>query len=203
MITGIILAAGTSSRLGRPKQLLDLGGAPVVQHVLDASTGSSLDEVVLVLGHLARQIAATVTVSGKVRLVINADYGEGMASSLKVGLLEARAASKAALVLLADQPGVRREAIDALVQSWREGIGPILQASYGGRPAHPIVFDRSVWPDIQALSGDEGARSILARHPEWRTMVEVGGSPPDDIDTEDDYANVRSAFERSGARNTP
>jgi molybdenum cofactor cytidylyltransferase len=202
VITGIILAAGTSSRLGRPKQLLDLGGVPVIQHVLDASTASTLDDVILVLGHGAQEIADAVTVSThRVRVVFNPDYSEGMSASLKAGLSAATPASRAVLVLLGDQPGVSREAIDAVTRSWREGNGPIVQASYGGRPGHPIVLDRSVWPDIQGLSGDEGARSILLRCPELRTLVEVGETPPHDIDTEEDYAHVRLAFERSNARN--
>jgi molybdenum cofactor cytidylyltransferase len=200
VITGIILAAGTSSRLGRPKQLLDLGGVPIIQHVLDASTASTLDDVILVLGYGAQEIAEAVAVSTqRLRVVFNPDYSEGMSTSLKAGL-RATPASRAVLVLLGDQPGVSREAIDAVTRSWREGNGPIVQASYGGRLGHPIVLDRSVWPDIQELSGDEGARSILSRRPELRTLVEVGETPPHDIDTEEDYAHVRLAFERSNAR---
>src|SRR5206468_12687796 len=127
--------------------------------------------------------------------VINPDYGEGQSTSLRVGVGAAGPGSRAVVVLLGDQPGVGPDAIDAVVAAWRAGAGPVVQASYGGRPAHPTLFDRSVWPELETLSGDEGARSLLDRHPEWRTSVEVGGDPPEDIDTADDYERVRAAFE--------
>jgi molybdenum cofactor cytidylyltransferase len=195
VITGIVLAAGASSRLGRPKQLLGLGGKPVLQHVIDAAVTAPLDEVVVVLGHEAKEIAAAVRAKGVVRFAINPGYAEGQSNSLRVGLEAADARSGAALVLLGDQPGIRPDAIAAVVGAWKEGGKMMIQAAYGGRAAHPTLFDRSVWTELEGMSGDEGARSLLANRPEWRVTVEVGGQPPDDIDTEEDYQRVRAAFE--------
>jgi molybdenum cofactor cytidylyltransferase len=195
VITGIVLAAGTSSRLGRPKQLLDLGGKPVLQHVVDAALAAPLDEVVVVLGHAAREIGDAVPPKGRVRFALNPDFEAGQSTSLRTGLRAADAGSKAAVVLLGDQPGVRVEAVAAVVSAWTKGGGKVVQASYGGRPAHPTLFDRSVWADVDELAGDQGARSLLASHPHWVILVEVGGEPPADIDTQEDYLRVRAAFE--------
>jgi len=189
------LAAGTSSRLGRPKQLLDLDGKAVLQHVLDAAEGGGLDEILVVVGHRATEIGAAVRLPPRARFVHNPDYAEGQSTSLRAGLRAADPASGAAVVLLGDQPGVLPAAIAAVVQAWRSGEGPAAQASYGGRPGHPTLFDRSLWLDLERSTGDEGARSLLAVHPEWLRPVAAGDRPPDDIDTEEDYARVRAAFE--------
>ncbi len=195
MITAIVLAAGSSSRLGRPKQLLDLGGRPVLQHVIDAAASAGLDEIAVVVGHAAEQVAEAVKLPPQGWLVHNPDHAKGQSTSLRAGLRAANPASGAALVLLGDQPGVRPDAIAAVAEAWREGEGPVVQASYQGRPAHPTLFDRSVWPELDEAAGDEGARSLLAAHPEWVRPAEVGGRPPDDIDTEQDYTRVRAAFD--------
>jgi molybdenum cofactor cytidylyltransferase len=183
--------------LGRPKQLLELAGKPVLQHVLDALRAAPVDEIVLVLGHLAREIAAAVPATGRVRYANNPDYAAGQSSSFRTGLRAANAESRAAVIVLGDQPGIRAETVTAVIEAWRAGAGPAVQAAYGGIAGHPVLFDRSLWPELERSEGDEGARGILAGHPEWRQVVEVGGSPPSDIDTDADYARVRTEFEGS------
>src|SRR5207248_2471941 len=117
-----------------------------------------------------------------VRAAWNPDSRSGQASSLRVGLQAMAEDADAAVVLLADQPTVRVDAIRAVVATFRRGAGPVVQASYGGVPAHPTLLSRSIWPEVMALGGDEGARALIAAHPEWRTLAEVGGEPPDDVD---------------------
>jgi molybdenum cofactor cytidylyltransferase len=195
VITGVVLAAGRSSRLGRTKQLLDLAGKPIVLHVLTAALASPLDEVIVVLGHAAEDVAAVVPPNERLRLVVNPDFAEGQSTSLQAALRAADERSEAAVVLLGDQPGVRPEAVRAVVDAWSAGSGPLVQAAYEGRPGHPTVLGRSVWTEAADVEGDEGARSILARYPGLLTMVEVGGEPPDDVDTWADYERVRAAFE--------
>jgi molybdenum cofactor cytidylyltransferase len=194
-VAGIVLAAGSSTRLGRPKQLLDLAGKSVLQHVLDAAAASPLEEMVVVLGHAAEDVAATVRLPAHAGLVINAEFQEGQSTSMKAGLRAVGPGTAAAVFLLGDQPGVRSDVIAAVIEAYRGGAGPVVQASYRGRPAHPTLFDRGVWEELEAATGDEGARGILARHPDWRSTVEVGGDPPADIDTEQDYAAARRRFE--------
>jgi molybdenum cofactor cytidylyltransferase len=167
----------------------------VLQHVLDAAQASPLDEIVVVLGHAAHEIAAAVKIMGRARIAINPDFASGQSTSLRTGLRAADAGSSAAVFLLGDQPGVRVDAIGAVVDAWRGGSGPVVQASYAGRPSHPTLFDRSTWSELERAEGDEAARGVLARHSEWRVLVEVGGTPPDDLDTEEDYTRLRGEFE--------
>jgi molybdenum cofactor cytidylyltransferase len=181
--------------MGRPKQLLDLGGRTVLQRVLDAAASSPLDAMVVVLGHAAEEVAASLRLPANAGLVINTGFAEGQSTSMKVGLRAVEPQSAAAVFLLGDQPEVRPDAIAAVVKAFRGGAGPAVQASYGGRPAHPTLFDRSVWAELETAVGDEGARGVLARHPRWRSAVEVGGIPPADIDTEEGYAAVLRRFE--------
>jgi molybdenum cofactor cytidylyltransferase len=197
-VSGIVLAAGTSSRLGRPKQLLDLGGRTVLERVLDAVRAASLDEVVVVLGHGAEQIQRAGAFDEGVRIASNPDYLQGQSTSLRAGLRAVSGEADAAVILLGDQPEVRAAAIDAVIDAWRSGAGPIVQASYGGRPAHPTLLAREVWPELEALSGDEGARTFIAANRFRRALVEVGGEPPDDIDTEEDYRRALSKYPANG-----
>jgi molybdenum cofactor cytidylyltransferase len=190
VITGIVLAAGSSSRLGRPKQLLDLGGKPLVRHVVDAALGSSLDDVVVVVGRASDAVRDILPSDRRLRVVHNTRYAEGQSTSLVAGVEAASEATEAVVVLLGDQPAISADAIDAVVHGYRERRSPIVQASYSGTPAHPTLVDRTLWPELLAVHGDEGARSVIDRHRPDRTLVEVGGTVPADIDTEDDYRSA-------------
>ena len=194
MISAIVLAAGSSSRLGRPKQLLDLGGKPALQHVMDAAARAGLDEVLVIVGHAAEEVTGAVRLPSLARFIHNPDYAQGQSTSLRAGLREAGPTCRAALVLLGDQPGVRPDAIAAVAKAWRRGGGLVVQASYDGRPAHPSPTARAAIRIVRRLDADEGARSVLAAHPDWLRRVEVGGLPPDDIDTEEAYERMKSEF---------
>jgi molybdenum cofactor cytidylyltransferase len=194
-VTGIVLAAGTSSRLGRPKQLLPLAGKPVLRHVIDTLESTEVDEIVVVLGHQVQEVLRAVPTTGRTRVSINDEYASGQSTSLRAGLRAASDRSHAALILLGDQPGVRAAAVAMVIEAWRGGTAPAVQAGYRGVPGHPVLFDRSLWPQLERVKGDEGARGILAAHREWRRVVEVGGPPPLDIDTEEDFATLRADFE--------
>jgi molybdenum cofactor cytidylyltransferase len=175
---------------------LELGGKPVLQHVVDAAAASTLDQVVVILGHAAQDVAAGIHLPAGAGVVLNPEFAEGQSSSLRAGLRAGGHEAAAAVILLGDQPGVRASAIEAVVQTWRAGAGPVVQASYGGRQGHPTLIDRSIWSELALARGDEGARGLLSAHPEWRSAAEVGGLPPEDIDTEEDYARVKAAFDR-------
>jgi CTP:molybdopterin cytidylyltransferase MocA len=165
--------------------------------VVEALRAAPVDEIVVVLGHRAHEIASAVPATGRVRFATNPDYAAGQSTSFRTGLRAASDRSGAAVILLGDQPEVRADAVRAVIEAWRGGGGPVIQAAYGGNAGHPVLFDRSVWFELERAEGDEGARGILAAHPEWPTAAEVGGSPPRDIDTEDDYERVRTDFESS------
>lgn len=190
-VSGIVLAAGTSSRLGQPKQLLDLEGRPLLQHAIDAAEGAGFFDVLVVLGHRAGDVADAITISKGTRVVVNPDYAEGQATSLRAGLRAADPKSRAAVVLLGDQPAVDAVNLRALVDTYERSEAPIVQAAYSGRPGHPVLFDRSLWADLEAIEGDKGARDLLKNHPEWIVRVEFGGEVPKDLDTWEDYERLR------------
>lgn len=190
-VAAVILAAGTSRRLRRPKQTLPLRGRPLLQHVVDAAVASGLPDVVVVLGHAAEQVEERVRFPEGVRTVHNPDYASGQASSLRTGLEALGDDVEAAVVLLGDQPDVTAETIRAVVLAHGDDHAPLVQAAYSGRPGHPVLVDREVWDEVRAIEGDTGARELIAEHPDWVSQVEVGGEPPADLDTWQDYEDLR------------
>ena len=190
MISGIVLAGGTSSRLGQPKQLLDLDGRPLLQHAVDAAATAGLDELIIVLGHRAEDVAAAVTLPAGARSVVNPDYATGQASSMRSGLAATSPTSEAAVILLGDQPDMRPADIVAVVNAYRTGSGPVVQGSYRGTPGHPVLFARETWPELMAVEGDKGARDVLKAHPDWVVRVELDAEIPDDLDTMEDYERM-------------
>lgn len=189
----LVLAAGRSERLGRPKSLLMWRGKPLLEHVLDVVTDSALEGGVLVVGHAGGEVRRAVTLPEGMRAVVNPDYRRGQAWSLRRGIDALEADTGAAVVLLADQPTVTAGAVDAVVAAWREGAGPVVRAGYRDRPGHPVLLDAAVWPALADLDGDEGARRLLAEHPEWATDVPIDGHAPPDVDT---WANYRALLGR-------
>lgn len=177
--------------MGTPKQLLPLDGRPLLQHVVDAAAAAPLECIVLVLGHAAEAVTAALRLPAGFLVVVNPLHESGQATSLRAGLDHVPEAAPAALILLGDQPEVRPDAIRALVEAQAVSDAPILRASYGGRASHPVVLDRSVWPGVEALRGDAGARALIAAHAGRVELVEVGGEPPEDIDTPEDLARLR------------
>ena len=190
MIAGVILAAGASSRLGSPKQLLALQGRPLLQHVIDAAAVAGLDPIVIVLGHRAADVRAALALPDGASIVENPDYAGGQASSLRVGLASLPDAVAAAVVLLGDQPGIRPAVIDAAVERWQRASGRVVRTVYRGRPGHPVVLDRAVWAEVMAESGDRGARDVLAEHPEWIVPLERDEDAPADVDMPGDYERL-------------
>ena len=193
MITGVVLAAGTSSRLGRPKQLLPVEGRPLLQHVLDAVVAAELDEVVVVLGHEADRIRRSLKLAPGARTVVNPGYRSGQASSLATGLEAADPRSQGAVIVLGDQPGITREHVGTAVRVWRNGDAPVVRAYFGNVPGHPVVAARSAWPALRAASGDEGARGVLTSEKVRVQRLDLGAEPLTDVDTWEDYEKFRGS----------
>jgi len=199
-VSGVVLAAGSSNRMGRPKQLLPLRDRPLLQHVVDAALASCLDEIVLVLGHRAREIerALALPAGDRVRVAVNSEHARGQSSSLRLGLRSTSQRATAAAVLLGDQPGVSAQIIDRVVAAFLGAGGVAARPEYstadGGRiPGHPVLLSRGIWSELAELRGDEGARAVLGARPDWLLAVEVEGEPPGDIDTPDDYRRALGA----------
>ena len=184
--------------MGRPKLMLPLGDGSVLSHVLDTAVASPLDEVIVVLGPDADGVRSALgDAPTRVRFVTNPDHRKGQSTSLGVGLRSCDRTSAAAVVLLGDQPGVSPAAVAAVVAAFTEAgatVPEVVQASYGGRPAHPTLLARSIWDEVVG-EGDLGARGWIADHPDRRSLVELGGAPPADVDTPEDYERLRPSFE--------
>jgi molybdenum cofactor cytidylyltransferase len=181
MISAVVLAAGLATRFGRTKQLETIRGKPLVQHAVDTAVEAGLDEVVVVLGHDAAAIAAALRLPSTGRTVMNHAFASGIASSLSEGLRSLDAGSTAAVVLLADQPGIGAGHVRALVEAFEHRRSPIVRLRFRSGPG-PALLERSTWPEAEALEGDEGARVLMERHPEWVEDIEVGGEAPIDVD---------------------
>lgn len=189
-VAGVVLAAGSSRRLGRPKQLVALRGRPLLQHAIDAAAAAGLDEVVVVVGHDADRVIAAVDLPPVARTVLNPLHATGQASSLRAGIAALGDASDRAVIILGDQPTIDAAVIAAVAQ----GPGPIRRARYrGDRPGHPVAFDRVLWPDLLAIQGDRGARDLIATRPALVHDVPVDAEVPADVDTEADLRQLGGA----------
>jgi len=184
----IVLAAGAGVRMGgRVKQLLPLGGRPLVQHPIDAAVAAGLEDVVVVLGHAAEEVAAVLALPPGGAVVVNPLYAAGQSTSLHAGVDALPCSARAALVLLGDQPEVGAAAIRAVVEAHARRGAPVVRAAYGGRPSHPVLLGHEVWPGVQGLRGDQGARALIAAHGPRVELVDLTGPAPEDVDTADDY----------------
>jgi CTP:molybdopterin cytidylyltransferase MocA len=185
----IILAAGGSSRMGQPKQLLPCNGRPLVVHAAEAALASSAWPVVVVLGANAGAIRP-VLAKLPVLIAENPAWAEGMASSIRAGITTLQQFSRsldAALIALCDQPAFSSKVIEKLVGAQHATGCGIAAAHYGERNAAPALFRREHFSALAHLTGEEGARRLLNDHPEIVTKVTL----PElalDLDTPQDYA---------------
>jgi CTP:molybdopterin cytidylyltransferase MocA len=185
-----VLAAGGGSRFGGGKLLAKLGGRPIIETVLHNLREAPVDEIIVVVGADAQRLREVCERYG-VRTVANEEWERGQSTSVLVGLRACDVKSRAAVVLLGDQPFIGAEAVERLLAAFAEGA-KVAVATYGGKRRNPVLFSREVWPLLEAeLAGDEGARSVLRRYPEL--VVEVpceGAGDPTDVDTREDLRRL-------------
>jgi molybdenum cofactor cytidylyltransferase len=195
-ISGIILAAGRSQRMKDkgPKQLLRVDGQTLLEHVIRAAAESQLDELVVVLGHRAESVLESlqIEVQTPLRIALTPDFDAGQSRALRTGLAAADPRAKAAAILLGDQPDLPATTIDRAIQAWLQQRPPLLRPQYASpsgkkQPGHPVVICRKIWPIIESLHGDEGAREVIRSHPEWLETLPLPGLPPVDIDRMEDW----------------
>jgi molybdenum cofactor cytidylyltransferase len=189
-ISGLILGAGSSSRLGQPKQLLPFRGTTLLGWVIrQAACAAGLDEVIVVLGRASDEIRNQVDF-GNAKVVENTVFTQGCASSYRAGLSALDPQSDAIMILLGDQPEVSPYIIDRMAQECRESDSEIMLASYRGRKGHPMIFAKSLFDKLSQLHGDKAAWKIVDAN--LKTLREVAFDLPfpEDIDTEEDFRRL-------------
>jgi molybdenum cofactor cytidylyltransferase len=189
-VGAVILAAGTSTRMGRPKQLLPLGETTVLARTIDNVRSAGLAEIVLVLGASAEAIRRQLPQSllKGLKVVVNQAYAQGMASSLREGLSALELQSEAALIVLGDQPLVGPRTLQQIIAGYQQSGAEIIIPTHQGKRGNPVLLSRAVFSEVMALEGDTGCRAIFANHLDAILKVEV--EDPGillDIDNQDDY----------------
>jgi molybdenum cofactor cytidylyltransferase len=184
-VTGLVLAAGGSRRLGVPKQLLPYRGTTLLGHVLDTARASGFDQLIVALGGSAAEVRRAVDLTGA-DVVENLDYGAGCSSSIVAGLAALDPRSELLVLMLGDQPGVSAETVAAL----EGGCGPeteLAACRYGDGRGHPLAFGRGTFAELAALHGDKAVWRLLDLHAAEVVEVRVPGPIPPDVDTREDY----------------
>lgn len=189
-ISGLVLGAGASQRLGPPKQLLPYRGTTMLGWVVnEVQRAEHLDEVVVVLGRAADELREQVDF-GRARVVENPVYGEGCSSSYRAGIAALNSDSTAIMIILGDMPGVKPEIIDCLADAWRESEAPIALCSYQGRTGHPMIFARSMFAQLVDLHGDKAAWKLVDANAPLVQEVQFDLPFPDDINTPEDVQRL-------------
>lgn len=194
----VILAAGTSSRLGRPKQTLRLAGKPLAAHVASVAKASDADRIVAVLGGAADETQAALEHLVD-EFVTNPAYDQGQGTSISAGVryIDATSAllgtTDAVVFLLADQPGIDPAAINSVIAQWQAGKG-IVMTQYRDRPGHPVLFDRAYWRELSELTADAGGRVVIAKHPDDVGFAVIDSLSPMDVDTDADWRMLQEMW---------
>ena len=186
-VSGLVLGAGGSVRLGRPKQLLAYGESTLLGHVVATARACRFDQLLVVLGGAAGEVRGQVDLSA-VEVVVNEDFGSGCSSSIAAALGALDARCELLVLLLGDQPGVTPAAVGALLAG--RGDAPLAVCRYADGLGHPLLFARDLFSELADLHGDKGVWRLLDRHAGEAAEVAVAGCIPRDVDTEQDYAEL-------------
>lgn len=191
-IAALVLAAGSSSRFGSPKQLTEWAGSTLLGHVLGRVETWPVDERWVVLGAAADEILDQVPLDGW-DVVINDDFAEGLASSLRVGLdaLSLHSKADAVFIALGDQPTIETHVVEELAASHARAGRVVSVPKYRYSWGNPVLVDRSLWPRLMSLEGDSGAKKLFQAHPEWVNEVWFSELPPRDVDSPADADELR------------
>jgi molybdenum cofactor cytidylyltransferase len=189
-VAGLVLAAGGSRRLGRPKQLLPFGDATLLDHTVAAARACDFDQLLIAVGGEADAVRARVNLAGA-DVVVNPGFGAGCSSSIAVAVDALDPAATVLVLMLGDQPGVGPDIVRRLLAG--RGDAPLAVCRYDDGRGHPFAFGRMVFDDLRALHGDKAVWRMLEQRPDDVAEVPVAGPVPLDVDTWEDYAAVVAA----------
>jgi molybdenum cofactor cytidylyltransferase len=194
-VAGVVLAAGSSSRMGRNKLLLELDGEPLVRRTVGRALAAGLDPVIVVLGFDAERVAAAL--SGlSCRTILNPGHAGGMGGSMRLGIASVPPGASAAVVVLADMPFVTAEMLRALVDAHRERGTALVASRYGDVTAPPTLYGTALFPEFATLQDDACGRALLRRHAEGVVFLAWPETALADVDRPEDYERLRAAAAR-------
>ena len=188
----VILAGGASTRLGRPKQLLQYRGKTLLNHAVNEAINAKADAVVVILGKNADLFEGEID-NQEVRVVINKNWKEGMASSVRLGLdtlLKSKPYIDAVILMVCDQPHISSSVLNELITKQQKTTKQIVTCNYGESIGPPALFHKKYFRDLAKLNGDVGARNIIEQNMHDVAMI-LFPEGNIDIDTEDDYEALR------------
>ena len=186
-VAGLVLGAGGSTRLGRPKQLLPFGDGTLLGHVVGLARSCPFDQLVVAIGGAAEEVRASVDLTGA-DVVVNDAYGEGCSSSIAAALGALDPRCDVMVLMLGDQPGVSAKTVAALLAG--RGDAPLAVCRYDDGRGHPIAFSRALFGELADLHGDKGVWRLLDQRAADVAEVAMPGSIPLDVDTPEDYEAV-------------
>lgn len=201
MIAAVVLAAGRSTRMGRPKLVLEIAGRPVIQHVLGHVRRSHCDRIVVVVGDAADGVVQDARGPG-VQIVVNERHREGMGTSIAAGISALPPECEAAVIVLGDQPRVTAASINALIDAYRTAGKPLVASRYGAVTGAPTLVGRALFDEARRLTGDVGGRWLIDRHPDLVAEVPLSPDLAVDLDTPEEFARVRAAIETDSPPNS-
>jgi molybdenum cofactor cytidylyltransferase len=192
-VAGVVLAAGSSTRMGRNKLLFDLDGEPVVRRAVRQAAAAGLDPVIAVVGYEANLVRRELDgLDPPCVIVVNPDYERGINSSLKTGIAAVPASAVGAVVMLADMPLVTTEMIATLITRYRAGTAPLVISDYDGVNAPPMLYDRVLFEELRVMEGEGCGRQVVRRHQSEAEVVAWPVTALTDLDVPGDYERIRS-----------
>jgi len=206
-VAGLLLAAGASTRMGRPKQLLPVRGLSLLDIVLGEVLNSDLDLAILVLGFQAQEIKEGLITDlhhPKLRIIENKNYKDGISSSIIAGLSEVEDVYDQVMIILADMPCTTSNLINLLLSQYLASPLPLGAIKLIKRRSHPVIIGRQFYDELHRLKGDVGARDLFVKYPAQVCLVGPEEDYDDtDIDTLEDYLEFKKSLSSDSERPTP
>ena len=199
-VAGVVLAAGSSIRMGRNKLFFELDGETLLRRVVRRAIGAGLDPIIVVVGHEGER--ARTELSGlSCTPVDNPDHAKGINLSLRTGISQVPERARAAVVMLADMPFVTSEMVAGLVARYRENTAPLVISAYGDVNAPPMLYDRALFPELQRMEGEGCGRQVVRRHRDEAVVLSWPPAALRDIDVPEDYERIKAELGVGDAEN--